>query len=151
MKDAVHQIITVSDQELMEGMRFFGERIKMVVEPTGCLRLMGWTPNDGPPKRWDFSRIQVWRPQFGWKKVDLVRYTVSSWTRDNTVRVLCDKLGAAPRGQYSYFCCFSCLLPYYYEESAATSPFLANMYLMSGSRPRNKRKSSSGATVLPEE
>lgn len=41
MKDAVHQIISMSDQELIEGMRFFGERMKMVVEPTGCLGMAG--------------------------------------------------------------------------------------------------------------
>lgn len=30
-------VLTVSDAELVEAMRFFAERMKMVVEPTGCL------------------------------------------------------------------------------------------------------------------
>jgi len=33
----VDDILTASDAELIEGMRFFAERMKMVVEPTGCL------------------------------------------------------------------------------------------------------------------
>jgi threonine dehydratase len=33
----VADIVTVSDAELIEAMRFFAERMKMVVEPTGCL------------------------------------------------------------------------------------------------------------------
>ena len=33
----VDDIFTVSDAELVEAMRFFAERMKMVVEPTGCL------------------------------------------------------------------------------------------------------------------
>ena len=33
----VKSILTVSDAQLVEGMRFFAERMKMVVEPTGCL------------------------------------------------------------------------------------------------------------------
>lgn len=41
MKDKVNKIITVSDDELVEGMRFIGERMKMIVEPTGCLGLAG--------------------------------------------------------------------------------------------------------------
>lgn len=32
--DDIH---TVSDAELVSGLRFFAERMKMVVEPTGCL------------------------------------------------------------------------------------------------------------------
>jgi threonine dehydratase len=35
----ITDILTASDAELIEGMRFFAERMKMVVEPTGCL---GW-------------------------------------------------------------------------------------------------------------
>ena len=30
-------ILTVSDVQLVQAMRFFAERMKMVVEPTGCL------------------------------------------------------------------------------------------------------------------
>eukprot|EP00578_Thalassiosira_sp_NH16_P000026 CAMPEP_0181141140 /NCGR_PEP_ID=MMETSP1071-20121207/35667_1 /TAXON_ID=35127 /ORGANISM="Thalassiosira sp., Strain NH16" /LENGTH=321 /DNA_ID=CAMNT_0023228115 /DNA_START=94 /DNA_END=1061 /DNA_ORIENTATION=- len=41
MKQNVSQIITVTDDELIDGMKFFGERMKMVVEPTGCLGLAG--------------------------------------------------------------------------------------------------------------
>lgn len=33
----VDDIVTVSDAQLVESMRFFAERMKMVVEPTGCL------------------------------------------------------------------------------------------------------------------
>ncbi|MGI4776808.1 MAG: threo-3-hydroxy-L-aspartate ammonia-lyase [Janthinobacterium lividum] len=33
----VDDIVTVSDRQLVDGMRFFAERMKMVVEPTGCL------------------------------------------------------------------------------------------------------------------
>jgi len=41
MKEKVEKIITVSDDELVDVMRFFAERMKMVVEPTGCLALAG--------------------------------------------------------------------------------------------------------------
>jgi threo-3-hydroxy-L-aspartate ammonia-lyase len=37
----VDEVVTVSDAQLVEGMRFFAERMKMVVEPTGCLGLAG--------------------------------------------------------------------------------------------------------------
>jgi len=37
----VDDILTVSDAELVEAMRFFAERMKMVVEPTGCLAFAG--------------------------------------------------------------------------------------------------------------
>jgi threonine dehydratase len=33
----VDDVLTVSDAQLVEAMRFFAERMKMVVEPTGCL------------------------------------------------------------------------------------------------------------------
>ena len=33
----VYDILTVSDTQLIEAMRFYAERMKMVVEPTGCL------------------------------------------------------------------------------------------------------------------
>jgi threonine dehydratase len=33
----VDDIVTVSDEQLKATMRFFAERMKMVVEPTGCL------------------------------------------------------------------------------------------------------------------
>jgi threonine dehydratase len=41
MSRDVSQIITVTDEELVDGMKFFGETMKMVVEPTGCLGLAG--------------------------------------------------------------------------------------------------------------
>ena len=37
----VTDIVTVSDAQLVEAMRFFAERMKMVVEPTGCLAFAG--------------------------------------------------------------------------------------------------------------
>jgi threo-3-hydroxy-L-aspartate ammonia-lyase len=37
----VHDIVTVSDAQLVDAMRFFAERMKMVVEPTGCLAFAG--------------------------------------------------------------------------------------------------------------
>ena len=33
----VDEIVTVTDEQLVKAMRFFGERMKIVVEPTGCL------------------------------------------------------------------------------------------------------------------
>ena len=37
----VNDILTVSDAQLVQAMRFFAERMKMVVEPTGCLGFAG--------------------------------------------------------------------------------------------------------------
>lgn len=37
--NGVNDIVTVSDQELIEAMKFFAERMKIVAEPTGCLGL----------------------------------------------------------------------------------------------------------------
>ena len=37
----VSDIVTVSDAQLVDTMRFFAERMKMVVEPTGCLAFAG--------------------------------------------------------------------------------------------------------------
>ena len=37
----VHDILTATDAQLVEAMRFFAERMKLVVEPTGCLGLAG--------------------------------------------------------------------------------------------------------------
>lgn len=39
IRDQVNDILTVSDAQLVDGMRFFMQRMKMVVEPTGCLGL----------------------------------------------------------------------------------------------------------------
>ena len=37
IKALVNEVLTVSDAQLVSTMRFFAERMKMVVEPTGCL------------------------------------------------------------------------------------------------------------------
>ncbi|WP_111896069.1 threo-3-hydroxy-L-aspartate ammonia-lyase [Acinetobacter sp. MB5] len=37
IKDKVDDILTVPDAELVKSMHFFAERMKMIVEPTGCL------------------------------------------------------------------------------------------------------------------
>ena len=37
----VADVLTASDEQLVQGMRFFAERMKMVVEPTGCLGFAG--------------------------------------------------------------------------------------------------------------
>ena len=37
----VDDIVTATDTQLVEAMRFFAERLKLVVEPTGCLGLAG--------------------------------------------------------------------------------------------------------------
>ena len=37
LQDKVESIVTVSDAQLVETVRFFAERMKIVVEPTGCL------------------------------------------------------------------------------------------------------------------
>ena len=39
----VDEIVTATDAQLVEAMRFFAERMKLVVEPTGCLGLAGAT------------------------------------------------------------------------------------------------------------
>jgi threonine dehydratase len=39
IKALVNDIHTVTDAQLIEAMRFYAERMKMVVEPTGCLSL----------------------------------------------------------------------------------------------------------------
>ena len=37
IQSAVERIVTVSDAQLIDALRFFAERMKIVVEPTGCL------------------------------------------------------------------------------------------------------------------
>ena len=34
-------ILTVSDEQLVEGMKFFAQTMKLIIEPTGCLGLEG--------------------------------------------------------------------------------------------------------------
>jgi len=41
IRDKVDAIFTATDPQLVESMRFYAERMKMVVEPTGCLSLAG--------------------------------------------------------------------------------------------------------------
>ena len=41
MKQNVNEIVTVSDDQLVEQMKFCAERMKMVIEPTGVLGLAG--------------------------------------------------------------------------------------------------------------
>ncbi|KAL7483578.1 hypothetical protein ACHAW6_009209 [Cyclotella cf. meneghiniana] len=41
MQRHVSKIVTVTDEELVQGMKFFGETMKIIVEPTGCLGLAG--------------------------------------------------------------------------------------------------------------
>ncbi|MFH0130979.1 threo-3-hydroxy-L-aspartate ammonia-lyase [Variovorax sp. VaC1] len=41
IKRDVNDIFTVTDAQLVDAMRFFAERMKMVVEPTGCLAFAG--------------------------------------------------------------------------------------------------------------
>lgn len=37
IRERVHDIVTVPDEALVAAMRFFAERMKLIVEPTGCL------------------------------------------------------------------------------------------------------------------
>ncbi|MFP4904721.1 pyridoxal-phosphate dependent enzyme, partial [Paraburkholderia sp. BR14261] len=37
IRERVSEIVTVSDAELVDTMKFFASRMKLVVEPTGCL------------------------------------------------------------------------------------------------------------------
>ncbi|MFQ0812929.1 serine dehydratase [Brucella anthropi] len=41
IRETVRDILVVSDDELVQGMKFFASRMKMVVEPTGCLAFAG--------------------------------------------------------------------------------------------------------------
>ncbi|GMV02385.1 MAG: threo-3-hydroxy-L-aspartate ammonia-lyase [Burkholderiaceae bacterium] len=41
IRERVRDILTVDDRQLVQAMRFFAERMKMVVEPTGCLAAAG--------------------------------------------------------------------------------------------------------------
>jgi threonine dehydratase len=43
IKRDVTDIVTASDAQLVQAMRFFAERMKMIVEPTGCLGLAAVT------------------------------------------------------------------------------------------------------------
>lgn len=41
IRENARDILTVNDDELVQGMKFFASRMKMVVEPTGCLGFAG--------------------------------------------------------------------------------------------------------------
>ena len=41
MKENVDDIFTATDDQLVKSMKFCAERMKMVIEPTGCLGLAG--------------------------------------------------------------------------------------------------------------
>jgi len=51
LQRSVDQVVTVSDAQLVEAMRFLAERMKLIVEPTGCLAaaavLQGVVPAEG--------------------------------------------------------------------------------------------------------
>ena len=64
----VADIFTVSDAQLVEAMRFFAERMKMVVEPTGCLAFAGAC---GEAERIRGSRVGV---VVSGGNIDLKRY-----------------------------------------------------------------------------
>jgi threonine dehydratase len=67
----VDDILTVSDAQLVDAMRFFAERMKMVVEPTGCLSFAGAckTLEANPPAKGERIGIIV-----SGGNVDLARY-----------------------------------------------------------------------------
>jgi threonine dehydratase len=46
----VDRVVTVSDDQLVTTMKFFAERMKMVVEPTGCLAAAAVLQNIVPVK-----------------------------------------------------------------------------------------------------
>lgn len=56
MRRDLADILTVSDDQLIDTMRFFAERMKMIVEPTGCLAAAAALAGD---KRWQGKRIGV--------------------------------------------------------------------------------------------
>ncbi len=39
IRNTVRDILAVGDDELVQDMKFFASRMKMIVEPTGCLAL----------------------------------------------------------------------------------------------------------------
>lgn len=41
IKQNVSSIFTATDEQLIESLKFLGERMKILVEPTGCLGLAG--------------------------------------------------------------------------------------------------------------
>ncbi|MFF7705901.1 threo-3-hydroxy-L-aspartate ammonia-lyase [Pseudomonas sp. NPDC007930] len=68
IQQQVNGILTASDDELVQGMRFFAERMKMVVEPTGCLGLAALR---GVAEQWRGKRVGV---IISGGNIDLPRY-----------------------------------------------------------------------------
>lgn len=64
----VTDILTATDAELVEAMRFFGSRMKQVVEPTGCLGLAGLKT---VAEQWRDKRVGI---IISGGNVDLARY-----------------------------------------------------------------------------
>lgn len=64
----VDDILTVSDAELVEGMRFAAERMKLIIEPTGCLGLAAARQQS---QAWQGKRIGV---LISGGNVDLARF-----------------------------------------------------------------------------
>lgn len=46
IQNSLAEIDTVKDSEIIESMKFFAERLKIIVEPTGCLGLAGFIKNN---------------------------------------------------------------------------------------------------------
>ncbi|MGH8830639.1 MAG: pyridoxal-phosphate dependent enzyme, partial [Polaromonas sp.] len=74
----VDDIVTVSDAQLVEAMRFFAERMKMVVEPTGCLAFAGACAASGVDQAVKGARVGV---IVSGGNVDLARYAELLATR----------------------------------------------------------------------
>lgn len=68
IRDKVDDILTASDAELVEAMRFFAERMKLVVEPTGCL---AFAAARRVASQWQGRRVGV---VLSGGNVDLARY-----------------------------------------------------------------------------
>jgi threo-3-hydroxy-L-aspartate ammonia-lyase len=74
----VTDIVTVSDAQLVEAMRFFAERMKMVVEPTGCLAFAAACAAGGSEPAMRGTRVGV---IVSGGNVDLARYAELLATR----------------------------------------------------------------------
>lgn len=68
IQNKVDDILTASDAELVEAMRFFAERMKLVVEPTGCL---AFAAARRVASQWQGRRVGV---VLSGGNVDLARY-----------------------------------------------------------------------------
>ena len=59
IKDNVEQVVLVTDEELLEEMKFAGERLKLIVEPAGVLGLAGLRKFANSGEMPDGSRVGV--------------------------------------------------------------------------------------------